>query len=60
MNSRRKVVVRKRFSRSQFLRVTANRETCLMGMAAYGGAPFLGPALREQGHGVRLIAAEYV
>jgi len=21
-----------------------------MGMAAYGGAPFLGPALREQGH----------
>jgi transposase len=54
------VVVRKRFSRSQLLRFTANVRVGLIGMEACGGAHFLGRALREQGHEVRLIPAQYV
>jgi transposase len=54
------VVVRKRFSRTQLLRFTANVHVELIGMEACGGAHFLGRALREQGHEVRLIPAQYV
>jgi len=54
------VVVRKKFSRAQLLRFTANREVRLIGMEACGGSHFLGRALREQGHEVRLIPAQYV
>jgi len=54
------VVVRKRFSRTQLLRFTANVRVELIGMEACGGAHFLGRALREQGHEVRLIPAQYV
>jgi transposase len=32
----------------------------LIGMEACGGSHFLGRALREQGHDVRLIPAQYV
>ena len=32
----------------------------MIGMEACGGAHFLGRALREQGHEVRLIPAQYV
>jgi len=54
------VVVRKKFSRAQLLRFTANRHVGLIGMEACGGAHFLGRALREQGHEVRLMPAQYV
>lgn len=54
------VVVRKKLSRAQLLRFTANREVHLIGMEACGGSHFLGRALREQGHEVRLIPAQYV
>ncbi len=54
------VVVRKKFSRTQVLRFTANVHVGLIGMEACGGAHFLGRALREQGHEVRLIPAQYV
>jgi transposase len=54
------VVVRKKLSRAQLLRFTANREVRLIGMEACGGSHFLGRALREQGHEVRLIPAQYV
>jgi transposase len=54
------VVVRKKFSRIQLLRFTANVHVELIGMEACGGAHFLGRALREQGHEVRLIPAQYV
>ena len=54
------VVVRKKFSRKQLLRFTANLQVKLIGMEACGGAHFLGRALREQGHEVRLIPAQYV
>src|ERR1700752_449320 len=60
LNLRGEVVVRKKFSRTQLLRFTANIHVELIGMEASGGAHFLGRALREQGHEVRLIPAQYV
>jgi len=60
LDPRGEVVVRKKFSRSQLLRFTANMRVELIGMEACGGAHFLGRALREQGHEVRLIPAQYV
>ena len=55
-----KVVVRKRCSRTQLLAFTANIQVQLIGMEACSGAHFLGRALREQGHDVRLMPAQYV
>jgi transposase len=60
LDRRGEVVVRKKFSRTQLLRFTSNRQVALIGMEACGGAHFLGRALREQGHEVRLIPAQYV
>jgi transposase len=60
MNQRGEVMVRKRFSRNQLLHFTANLKVDLIGMEACGGSHFLGRALREQGHEVRLIPAQYV
>jgi transposase len=60
LNLRGEVVVRKKFSRMQLLRFTVNIHVELIGMEACGGAHFLGRALREQGHEVRLIPAQYV
>jgi transposase len=60
LNSRGEVIVRKKFSRTQLLRFMANRPVCLVGMEACGGSHFLGRALREQGHDVRLMPAQYV
>jgi transposase len=60
LNLHGEVVVRKKFSRTQLLRFTANVHVELIGMEACGGAHFLGRALREQGHEVRLIPAQYV
>jgi len=52
------VVVRKKFSRTQLLRFTANVCVDLIGMQACAGSHFLGKALREQGHEVRLMPAQ--
>ncbi len=60
LNERGEVVVRKRFSRAQLLCFTANRKVHVIGMEACGGSHFLGRALQEQGHEVRLIPAQYV
>jgi transposase len=60
LDSRGQVIVCKKFSRTQLLRFTANRPVCLIGMEACGGSHFLGRALREQGHEVRLMPAQYV
>lgn len=60
LNQRGEVVVRRKFSRIQLLRFTAKQRVELIGMEACGGAHFLGRALREQGHQVRLIPAQYV
>src|SRR6478735_8024686 len=60
LNLRGEAVVRKKFSRKQLLHFTANLQVELIGMEACGGPHFLGRALREQGHEVRLIPAQYV
>ena len=49
------VMARKKFSRTQLLRFTANMQAALIGMEACAGSHFLGKALREQGHAVRLM-----
>jgi transposase len=54
------VIVRKKFSRTQRLRFTVNRPVCRIGREACSGSHFLGRALREQGHDVRLMPAQYV
>jgi transposase len=53
-------VLRKKFSRAQLLSFTSNLRVRLIGMEACGGAHFLGRALRQQGHEVRLMPAQYV
>ncbi len=55
-----KVVERKKYTRKQLLAYTANLESSLIGIEACGGAHFLGKALRQQGHEVRLIPAQFV
>src|SRR5580692_9939581 len=60
LNPRGEVLVRKKFSRKQLLHFTANLQVKVIGMEACGGSHFLGRALREQGHEVRLMPAQYV
>jgi transposase len=60
LNRAGEVVVRRKFSRLQLLRFTANLRARLVGMEACGGSHFLGRSLREQGHEVRLMPAQYV
>src|SRR5579859_429378 len=60
LGTRSQVVIRKKFSRSQLLEYTANLPSSLIGMEAGVGSHFLGRALREQGHEVRLIPAQFV
>lgn len=55
-----KVVVRKQFSRKQLLAYTANLPHSLIGMEACAGAHFMGRTLRDQGHDVRIIPAQFV
>ena len=60
VSARGDVVVRKKCSRLQVLRFTSSLRSCLIGMEACGGSHFLGRALRDQGHDVRLMPAQYV
>src|SRR6201993_3385401 len=60
LGERNKVLLRKKFSRPQLLAFTANLPAALMGLEACAGAHFVGTALREQGHQVRLIPAQFV
>ncbi|HEX3469865.1 MAG TPA: IS110 family transposase [Silvibacterium sp.] len=55
-----KVLVRKKFTQRQLLTYTANLQISLIGLEACSGAHFLGRALRQQGHDVRLIPAQFV
>jgi transposase len=60
LGERSKVLVRKKFSRAQLLAYTANLTSSLIGLEACAGAHFMGAALREQGHEVRLIPAQFI
>jgi transposase len=55
LNAAGERVIWKKFSRAQLLRFTANLRVRLIGMEACAGAHYLGRALREQGHQVRLM-----
>jgi len=55
-----KVLVKKKFTQKQLIVFTANLHATLIGMEACGGAHFLGRTLREQGHDVKLIPAQFV
>src|SRR6202007_632756 len=55
-----KVLLRKKFTQKQLVTFTANMQTSLIGLQGCSGAPFLGRALREQGHDVKLIPAQFV
>jgi len=59
LDAKGNVVVRKRCARKQLLAYTGNLRVHRIGMEACAGAHFLGRALREQGHDVRLMPAQY-
>ena len=58
LNAAGEVVLRRKFSRQQLLRFTANLRVRLIGMEACGDSHFMGRSLRDQGHDVRLIPAQ--
>lgn len=60
LDSSGNVIGRKRCSRTQLLKYTANLQVQRIGMEACSGSHFLARALREQGHAARLIPAQYV
>ena len=60
LNAAGKVLLRKKFTQKQLITFTANMQTSLIGMEACSGAHFLGRVLREQGHDVKLIPAQFV
>ena len=55
-----KVVLRKQLKRKDVLSFFANRESCLIGMEACGGAHYWARKLAELGHTVRLMAPQFV
>jgi transposase len=55
-----KVLLKKKFTQRQLITFTANLQSTLIGLEACAGAHFLGRALREQGHDVKLIPAQFV
>ena len=55
LGERNKILLRKKFSRPQLLAYTAKLPRSLIGLEACAGSHFLGAALREQGHQVRLM-----
>ena len=60
LGERGKIVIRKKLSRKQLLAFTANLPPSLVGLEACSGSHFLGRALSQQGHDVRLIPAQFV
>jgi transposase len=60
LDHRGEVVLRRKSSQRQLLQFSINLKVALIGMESCSEAHFLGRALREQGHDVRLIPAQYV
>jgi len=60
LGKRNKILLRRKFSRSQLLAYTDNLPASLIGLEACTGSHFIGSVLREQGHQVRLIPAQFV
>ena len=55
-----KVLLKRKFPQKQLITFTANMQSSLIGLEACSGAHFLGRALREQGHDVKLLPAQFV
>lgn len=60
MDSEGRVVIRKVLRRDQLLRWTVALPSSVMAMEACGGAHYWARTLTQQGHTVRIIAAEFV
>ena len=60
LGERNKILLCRKFSRAQLLAYTANLPSSLIGLEACAGSHFVGTVLREQGHQVRLIPAQFV
>jgi transposase len=60
LGERSTILLRKKLSRAQLLAYTANLPLSLVGLEACSGGHFLGARLREQGHDVRLIPAQFI
>lgn len=60
MDSEGTITLRKRLSRAQLMKATANLPVCLIAMEASCGAHHIGRMLAAQGHDVRLIPAQFV
>jgi transposase len=60
MDEHGSVVLKKRFSRSQLMKLLVNLPPCLIGMEASCGCHHVGRRLLEFGHDVRLIPAQFV
>jgi transposase len=60
LDSTGKVVIRKKCSRRQLLAFTANLQVQVIGMQSCTGSHFQGRELREQGHEVPLMPAQFV
>ncbi|MGF7183912.1 transposase [Tunturiibacter psychrotolerans] len=54
------MLFRKKFTKKQLITFTANMQISLIGMEACSGAHFLGRVLRQPGHNVKLIPAQFV
>jgi transposase len=60
LNRAGKIVLKRRLSRTQLLKLTVQLEPCLIGMEPCCGAHHLGRRLADQGHEVRLVPAQFV
>jgi transposase len=60
LTQRGAIVLRQRLTRSQLAARLANLPICLIGLEARVGAHHLGRQLKEMGHDVRLMPANYV
>lgn len=60
LNPQGSIVIRKKFSRKALLAFTANLPASLIGMEACSDAHFVARSIRDQGHDVRLIPAQFV
>ena len=55
-----KVVLRRRLHRESVIKLASGLAPCVMALEACCGAHHLGRILRDQGHDIRLMSAEYV
>src|ERR1039457_6263980 len=60
MDAEGRMVMRKVLRREQLLRWASAQPSCVMAMEACGGAHYWARELTQQGHTVRIIAAEFV